>query len=71
MYKWLQYADTDDNKLIQVPIMNNGYGVYAPMGLHIQFDTTGEHAWERVRIVMDYQTPVIDRIKDEWCWFDN
>lgn len=66
-YRWLKYADIDDNKLVEVPIDYSGYGTYGPMNLHIQFNST----WDKVNIVKDYQIQVINRLKDEWCVFDS
>lgn len=66
-YRWLKYADIDDNRLAEVLIDHSGYGYYEPLNLHIQFNS----AWDKVNIVKDYQIQVINRLRNEWCFFDS
>ena len=76
MYSKLKYAKVDDNLLKRLPVTSDGYTEYrsADGGTHLQFqfdNSSGSINWDVIYVFRKYQTGVINRVSDEWCYFDD
>ena len=69
-YVSVGYSDNKDNILRDILVTEDGYAEYKPWNIQFQFVTTGASAWKIVNVVKKHQSDVIDRLKSEWCEFD-
>ena len=67
----IEYAQTDDNRLVAIDIMTDGtghgYGTYGDWSIEFHFSDD----WSGVQIVRRHHAIAMDSLVDEWCEFDN
>ena len=68
--KRLEYSETDDRDLVQIPITDDGYGVLQRLGLQFQIDVSDGTPWNKIIVIRKHQSGIIDKLNWEECEFD-